>query len=555
MARDRDGRPGPSRSSSRNVSRDGPSRAAQQRAADNRGSSSRSTASRLQGRPNTQASRSSTPSRSQTQASRQAASARASARIPSRGPSRPDRSAQQRAADTRGSSSRSTVSRSTSQAQRQQAAARRVYSGPVPTRPNPFAVVRSRSAAPPRAAQQQAADNRGQTRSAPQTRVSERAAIHRAVVERANANRQAAAQAVRARERAAVHQAVLAQVNRGIEHATQSAGDQRAAIHRAVLANPGVQRAVQSIAGGHASARQHHALQEVQGRAAHRPAGGSAGSERAAVHEAVLARINPGVQHATQSLASANRPSRTAQQLAADTRGASRPAGGGAGDQRAAVHQYVLANQDRLRAQEQERDFASARRHHVQQEIQGRAITDRDFGSARQHHQLQEEQGQAHVREAEGDLLTDVLDEVFSPILGIMEGAGDLLRDIGFEGYTGPFNPGTQDRGAGGGGQDNYGTAQQQETVLPVEPIVEEETLLPDPLEGGIVGIEDSIDTILRDVGLDDYADINLATGHLGIGTPRVLPPFIRRRTGNVGVRTSAFGARPGQRHGIRGII
>ena len=552
MARDRDGRPGPSRSSSRNVSRDGPSRpsrAAQQRAADNRGSSSRSAASRLQGRPNTQASRSSTPSRSQTQASRQAASARASARIPSRGPSRPDRSAQREAADTRGSSSQA-PSRAQTQAQRQ-----RVYSGPVPTRPNPFAVVRSRSAAPPRAAQQEAADNRGQTRSAPQTRVSERAAIHRAVVERANANRQAAAQAVRARERAAVHQAVLAQVNRGIEHATQSAGDQRAAIHRAVLANPGVQRAVQSIAGGHASARQHHALQEVQGRAAHRPAGGSAGSERAAVHEAVLARINPGVQHATQSLASANRPSRTAQQLAADTRGASRPAGGSAGDQRAAVHQYVLANQDRLRAQEQERDFASARRHHVQQEIQGRAITDRDFGSARTHHQLQEEQGQAHVREAEGDLLTDVLDEVFSPILGIMEGAGDLLRDIGFEGYTGPFNPGTQDRGAGGGGQDNYGTAQQQETVLPVEPIVEEETLLPDPLEGGIVGIEDSIDTILRDVGLDDYADINLATGHLGAGVPRVLPPFIRRRTGNVGVRTSAFGARPGQRHGIRGII
>ena len=393
------------------------------------------------------------------------------------------------------------------------------------------------------------------------TRSSERAAIHRAVVERANANRQAAAQAVRARERAAVHQAVLAQVNRGIEHATQSAGDQRAAIHRAVLANPGVQRAVQSIADAPTrdfpSARQHHALQEVQGRAA-RPEGRtsrSVGDQRAAVHEAVLARIDPGVQHATQSLASVNRPSRTAQQLAADTRGASRPAGGGAGDQRAAVHQYVLANQDRLRAQEQERDFASARRHHVQQEIQGRAITDRDFGSARTHHQLQEEQGQAHVREAEGDLLTDVLDEVFSPILGIMEGAGDLLRDIGFEGYTGPFNPGTQDRGAGGGGQDNYGTAQQQETVLPVEPIVEEETLLPDPLEGGIVGIEDSIDTILRDVGLDDYADINLATGHLGIGTPRVLPPFIRRRTGNVGVRTSAFGARPGQRHGIRGII
>ena len=353
-----------------------------------------------------------------------------------------------------------------------------------------------------------------------------------------------------------MHQAVLAQVNRGIEHATQSAGDQRAAIHRAVLANPGVQRAVQSIAGGHASARQHHALQEVQGRAA-RPEGRtsrSVGEQRAAVHEAVLALANPGVQHATQSIgrdfASARR--HHAQQELEGQRAAQRP---GAGDQRAAVHQYVLANQDRLRAQEQERDFASARRHHVQQEIQGRAITDRDFGSARTHHQLQEEQGQAHVREAEGDLLTDVLDEVFSPILGIMEGAGDLLRDIGFEGYTGPFNPGTQDRGAGGGGQDNYGTAQQQETVLPVEPIVEEETLLPDPLEGGIVGIEDSIDTILRDVGLDDYADINLATGHLGIGTPRVLPPFIRRRTGNVGVRTSAFGARPGQRHGIRGII
>ena len=318
-----------------------------------------------------------------------------------------------------------------------------------------------------------------------------------------------------------MHQAVLAQVNRGIEHATQSAGDQRAAIHRAVLANPGVQRAVQSIADAPTrdfpSARQHHALQEVQGRAA-RPEGRtsrSVGDQRAAVHEAVLALANPGVQHATQSIgrdfASARR--HHAQQELEGQRAAQRP---GAGDQRAAVHQYVLANQDRLRAQEQERDFASARRHHVQQEIQGRAITDRDFGSARTHHQLQEEQGQAHVREAEGDLLTDVLDEVFSPILGIMEGAGDLLRDIGFEGYTGPFNPGTQDRGAGGGGQDNYGTAQQQETVLPVEPIVEEETLLPDPLEGGIVGIEDSIDTILRDVGLDDYADINLATGHLG---------------------------------------